>query len=169
MDKIELPIRLRPSPWKAVWVLLGSLAFVVAGVFVLGRGPMAGYAAIAFFGFCAVVAVVKLMPGSSYLELSEEGFVTCTLFRRAKLVRWDRIASVGWIKMERRSMVVFALKAEFVRAGVTMKFSRTILQGWDGGLPENYGMTPEKLADLMRFMVSEYGAVGAEAGGGAIS
>src|SRR2546427_2274915 len=85
-------LRLRPSKWKIVLQLAASLAFTVAGVWMMaGHGRLAWFPAL-FFGLCSAVFAIQLWPGASYLELLPEGFVACTLFRRWPLVRWDSVS-----------------------------------------------------------------------------
>ena len=85
-------MRLRTTRKSMLLLLLGSGAFVVAGFFVLPTHPAAAYGAIAFFGLGVVVALIQLLPGSSYLELDERGFTTCTMFRKG-FERWEDVAS----------------------------------------------------------------------------
>jgi hypothetical protein len=44
-------------------------------------GNAVGYLGIAFFGLGLVVFVIKLVPNSSYLRVTQEGFTVCSLFR----------------------------------------------------------------------------------------
>ncbi len=62
-------------------MLLGSLAFVGAGFLMLSDSPITGCLSIIFFGLCAVVFAVSLLPNSSYLRLTPEGFTVCSMFR----------------------------------------------------------------------------------------
>lgn len=68
------------NPWKALLLLLGSLTFVVVAVLLLSveHDPdkrLRATAVIAFFGLCAVVGVIQLLPNSGYLRLTEQDFV----------------------------------------------------------------------------------------------
>jgi hypothetical protein len=49
-------------------MLLGALAFVAVGVWVLSFEPVIGYLSIGFFGLCALAFGVNLLPNSSYLR-----------------------------------------------------------------------------------------------------
>jgi hypothetical protein len=54
-------------------MLLGSLLFVAAGFWMLSDSPITSYLSIIFFGLCAVVFAISLLPNSSYLRLTPEG------------------------------------------------------------------------------------------------
>ena len=43
--------------------------------------------AIVFFGFCAIISIVLLLPGAASLGLDRDGFEITSLFRRRR-VRW---------------------------------------------------------------------------------
>src|SRR5947208_13499225 len=86
-------MRLQPSKTKTVFLLTISLVFTIAGVGAIGRGrEFAGWFVALFFGVCSTGFAIHLLPGASYLDLSPEGFVVSSLFRRWALTRWDSVS-----------------------------------------------------------------------------
>jgi len=124
---------LRPSMGNVWKLLLISLGFTIIGVWMIveGEGIAAWFVAL-FFGLGLVVALAKFWPAASYLKITPKGFVCCTLFRRWS-AGWDSVSEfqVGRVGNDKR--VVFARYGSNRR-----KF-----------LPDNYGQTPQQLADLM--------------------
>jgi len=136
-------------------LLLGSAAFVVAGFFVLPTHPVAAYQGIVFFGLGVLVAVIQLLPNSSYLELDERGFTTCTMFRKS-FVRWDDVAEFVpyTLGARTRKRVAFRYAATYQPHATSRKFLRT-LAGVDGALPDTYGRSAEDLAALLNGVRAE--------------
>ena len=75
---------LRTSRTKWLAILLGSAAFVAFGLFILPTQPFAAWASIVFCGLCGVGAFVVLLPGSTYLRLTPEGYEMRAAFRTWK-------------------------------------------------------------------------------------
>jgi len=73
-------ILFKPSPFKALFGLIGSLLFMGAGLWIIDTGDNLGWGVVAFFSFCAVVAGIRLIPNANHLKLSNEGFELRTLF-----------------------------------------------------------------------------------------
>ena len=59
------PIILHPSKGRAVLLLLGSLAFVIVGLFLGSSGKWLGYLCSAFFALGIPVAISQMLPGAS--------------------------------------------------------------------------------------------------------
>jgi hypothetical protein len=76
---------LYPKKITAFLILLGCSIFVVIGIAMIISGETPGYLVAGFFGLCSVVAIVRLFPGSSYLCLDSEGFISCSLFEKQRL------------------------------------------------------------------------------------
>lgn len=83
---------------KARWlgILLGSLAFAAVGaVMVYQHGTVkeivGGVLAVLFFGYCALVAVQRLLKGEPELTITYDGFHVAG----ALPVRWSEVRSVG--------------------------------------------------------------------------
>jgi hypothetical protein len=86
----ERSLVLRPARLKLVLYSLGSLAFASTGVSLAAKhGGIKLWFFASFFVLCLVVFLVQLLPGSSYLRLTEEGFDLCTMFRKSARILWQ--------------------------------------------------------------------------------
>lgn len=140
------PTLLRPRRGKWLLLALASLAFVLAGVS-LGADSLWDRAGIAFFGLCFLVSLVTMLPGGAYLRLTSEGFTMCSLFR-THTFRWADVEGfvVGRVLLSRKVMVKFA--GSFPRSRA-LRWLNVRLFGFEGALPDSYGLRPEELADLL--------------------
>lgn len=95
-----------------------------------------------------ILALVDLLvPNASYLRLTSEGFTIRTTFRD-QFYRWSDIESFGTVKTRRSNYVTFTFVPTFSRQTWSQKLTRNTV-GYDGNLPETYGMELQELADLM--------------------
>jgi len=139
-------------------LLVGSAFVVAAAWFVWPTRPIVATLAIAFFGLGVVVAVVGLLPGSSYLELDERGFTLCTLFRKS-FQRWDDVAEFFPIRLDGRGspMVAVRYAPGFTANAAARRFAKT-LAGAEGALPDTYGRSAAELAELLNKVRAERSA-----------
>jgi len=63
---------LYPKKWKSMLFLLLTLAFTVAGVWIILDGEKMGWFVSIFFGLGVLVFLINLFPQASYLKLNEE-------------------------------------------------------------------------------------------------
>jgi hypothetical protein len=140
---------LHPNPWKNIALLLLSLIFVGAGIFIVYKEPnnWKGWLCLVFFGAATVVFILNSLPGFSYLKLTEEGFEMSSLNKK-HFYKWSEVAFFGVTYVSLNKMVVFNFSENFNRAKNLRKVS-TALAGWEGGLHDTFGMKAEKLAKLM--------------------
>jgi hypothetical protein len=140
---------LRPSKGKMVLLLLVSLAFVAIGIAALGRSDWGvGLSCTIFFGFGVVVFAYQLSPGASYLKLTTTGFVVRSLFRPSPLILWNEVSNfrVASLPPLGKRMVVYD-SINPARPGLA-QLNRDLI-GASNGLPDNYGLKYQELADLM--------------------
>ena len=153
--RTPLPMRLRSSRAKASLLLLGCSVFVVAGVVVLRVAPIAGYAAIAFFGLGVVVGLIQLLPNSSYLELEERGFTICNLFRKSFLP-WQEIAEFFPMTVGGSGRPMVAVRfAPGSKVSATVRTFAVAIGGAEGALPDTYGRSAAELAELLNRVRAE--------------
>ena len=149
------PVTLRVSRLKMLGLLAGSLAFVVGSIFliVFVKGDpetlVAGIAGVLFFGACAVIGAVMLLPGAGSLTLDVQGFEVCSFFRR------NRIA---WPQASRFTVAALSLPDDNNKRmvgydddrlqGFGAEFSRDAI-GRNAALPDTYRLSLEELARLM--------------------
>jgi len=141
-------MRLVPSKTKTAALLTISIALTIAGVGAIGRGQgFVGWLVALFFGICSTAFVIHLLPGASYLELSPEGFVVSSLLRRWPLIRWESVSEfdVAPVPGSSRRVVFSRDSPQHPRLAA---LNRSLVGATDA-LADNYGRTPEQLADLL--------------------
>jgi hypothetical protein len=72
------PTVFQPSPRRTALIVLGAVAFVAVGVWLLLTGEsvkalVGGGLAVAFFGYCAVLGTVRLVRREPELVVSDDG------------------------------------------------------------------------------------------------
>lgn len=144
------PITLRPSRLKTSGLLTISLIFVGTGVWMLnsnGAAPATAWLTVIFFGVGTVVFAVMLLPGASYLRLEPGGYTVCTLFR-SSFYPWSTVRGFGVTRIFLRRMVGINLEpGSGIAAGLGRVNARLV--GFEGALPDTYGMSAAALAALM--------------------
>ncbi|MHC4136115.1 MAG: STM3941 family protein [Planctomycetota bacterium] len=138
---------LRPSRGKWLLVLIASGLFVAGGWWMILDGSWRGWLGVGFFGLCVIASAVVLLPGSAYLRITPGGFNVCSLFR-SSTYRWNdierfQVARSGWNRM-----VAFNFVADFDRHSTSRKIAAW-LAGYEGALPDTYGMSCGELAALL--------------------
>ena len=149
-----LPIILRPSKTTLILSLVGSALFMVGGIWMASEQPGWGYAAAIFFGLAIVVFGVQLLPNSSYLKLTEEGFEVCSTFK-VNTYRWADIEKFSVMNVPLNKMVSWDFVTDYSSQEAGRRVSSRIT-GSEAALPDTYGMTAEDLAQLMNSMVKRY-------------
>lgn len=138
---------LKPSRVKQSILLAGSLAFVVVCLWALDKGSSLLWLPIVFFGLCALVFAIQLLPGSSSLTLTPEKFIVRTLFRSFEHT-WDEVESFFATHISVNKMVAFNYSELYTRQQRGRAFSSK-LTGVEAALPDSFGMKPEDLAMLL--------------------
>jgi hypothetical protein len=98
---------LYPARWKMGLLALGSLVFVLTGVFlwVVGGAPSGAFlrgiciADWLFFGFCFLFATSRLISPRPSLVLDDRGLTDNASAVGAGLVRWEEITGVVMVEM----------------------------------------------------------------------
>jgi hypothetical protein len=151
------PVTLTPSRLKTIALFAGSLAFVIGGVWVLrvaddldSGDRLMLWLSILFFGLCALVGAVMVLPGAGSLTLAADGFEVCNLYKRYR-TPWQDVSAFrvqalddgegGFASKSR--MISFEIRTAGTgpeRRGATMV---------SGALPDNYRLPKDDLAWLM--------------------
>ena len=152
MTAVSLPLTLFPSRLKWVGVLLGSLAFVALGVFLLRDATTSeiwDVCTIVLFGLGVVIAFVNLMPGASYLRLDRNGFEMRSLYR-THATAWADVAGFGIMSIPtaRKKMVGWNYVAGRGKPSRLRKFNLERF-GFEAALPDTYGMDIADLVELL--------------------
>ena len=142
-------MRLQPSRTSTAALLTISVAFTIAGVGAIGSGRgFAGWLVALFFGVCSTAFAIHLLPGASYLDLSPEGFVVSSLFRRWLLIRWDSVSEFHVAPVPGSGIRKVVFSRESSDHPRLAALNRRLVGATDT-LPDTYGRTPEQLAKLM--------------------
>ena len=155
---------LRPRKRKWALVLLGSVSFVAIGLMML-RDPdedrRVTWFCLGFFALCGVVALVQFVPGSSFLQLTPEGFAMRSLWR-TKSYRWADIEEFGVAVVNsghaRQKMVGFDFTESYPRGATAQKLMNLNrrLTGYEAAIPDNYGWKYAELAEHLNALKSRF-------------
>ena len=83
---------LRPKPLKSIGLLFVSILFVACGFIFIKEDPFMAWITIIFFGLGVIVFVIQLIPNSSYLKLTKDGFEVKNLFK-SDSTKWSDVNS----------------------------------------------------------------------------
>jgi hypothetical protein len=110
-------------------------------------GAPNGRFVLGFFGLCCLAAVAQMLPWSSRLRLSPEGFSIRHMYRE-RFFRWSEVSSFEVAKVGQNPMVVFDFTDAYTGARAMRRLSRA-MAGAEGALPDTYGRKADDLARLM--------------------
>ena len=142
-----LPMTLRPSLRKTALLFSGSGAFVICGLWLFPTQPFFGAILLMVFGLGFVVGAVGLIPNSTQLTLSADGFTFASFFRK-HTVSWESVDAFRPIKLGLNTMVGWTYAADFKTLG-RLADANILLAGAEGVLPDSYGMSVDALCGLM--------------------
>ena len=124
-------------------MLVGSLVFVAAGLLFPTQYRALNLSMVIVFGLCAVVFCINLLPNSSYLSLTSEGFTICSTFR-CRSIEWRHVSNFG-----------VATRFEYVSAIVSLFRLKTLVKPVDSSrfpraasVPANESMASVKLSEI---------------------
>lgn len=149
-------VMLYPSRRKHLLFALLSLAFVSIP-FLIPAAPLVVWISAAFFAVCALVFLLNLLPGTSYLRLTPEGFEARSLFRTWPLVRWCCVSQFQVTSASGQSMVVYDNSVDLEQNPRLSRANRFVA-GTSSGLPDTYGLSAEALASLLNEWRDRYAA-----------
>ncbi len=138
---------LRPSRRKWLLELIASGLFVAGGWWMILDGSWKGWLGVVFFGLCAIASAVVLLSGSPYLRITPDGFTVCSLFRSCTC-RWNDVERFQVARGGCNRMVAFNFVADFDGYSTGRKIAAW-LAGYEGALPDTYGMSCGELAALL--------------------
>jgi hypothetical protein len=92
MESADNTAIIKPRRWFWILGLVGSLIFVAATVLMIldGQGDPILWAGLIMFGSTAIVFLLALLPGASYLRLDRSGFTVRHLFHK-RSYRWHDV------------------------------------------------------------------------------
>jgi hypothetical protein len=148
------PMILHPSKLQAATLVLVSGPLIAIGSFLIHARNGFGWVVVAFFGLLFLVGLVMAVPGSTFLKISQDGFEMRTLFR-SHFIRWSDVREFGVASLESRKMVAFNY-SENHKARAALRKINSRLVGFEGALPDAYGLGHEELATLLNECLIKY-------------
>ncbi len=127
---------------------------IIGGLMVYNHRPAGWFVAIVF-GLGSIVFVVQLWPNSSYLLLEADGFTVRSLYRSHKY-GWADVDYFAVTRIGVNKMVAFDFASDYEKGRRARRMAVGI-SGYEGALPDRYGMRPEQLADLLNEWKARYG------------
>jgi hypothetical protein len=143
-----LPITLNPDPTRSVGLLIVSSLFVAAGIFLGPEDKLSRLFCVGFFGLCFLVALVRLLPRSSYLVLTRDGLTIVSLYRKS-FVAWKSVRTFVAYQVQSNEMVGWTYLPGREESTIAGRLGRLIGAGVEGALPDTYGMSADDLATLL--------------------
>jgi hypothetical protein len=136
-------------------LLLGAVAFVTMGVWLIPRSPVVAGTTIFFFGLCAVVFAITLHPKSAFLTVASEGFTFASLFRK-HFVAWSSVESFAPARIGLNKVVGWNYTPE-AHAHAKLRKLNVAISGTEAAFPDTYGMTTENLSALLNEVRQNHG------------
>ncbi len=145
---------LRPKITKTILLAATCLVFIIGGIIICKEEALKGWLIVTFFGSGLIVFLVQLVPGSTQLTLTEEGFIMTSLFR-SHLTRWTdiKLFKIGYLGKNKAVMFDFV---DDYQGQETGKIIARALSGSHGALPCNYGLKLSDLLDIMNQWKNKY-------------
>jgi hypothetical protein len=146
---------LNASKTKWLTILLGSAAFEAIPFLILPKQPFASVL-IVFFGVGVVVAFVVLLPGSTYLRLTPEGYEMRAAFRTWKQP-WQHIERFqAYRNPTSWNRLVGIIYDPSYKGHVRARRLNRSLAGVDDALRDTFGLSADELANLMNEWLNRY-------------
>jgi hypothetical protein len=140
-------LKLRPRRTKLLVLTGVAAAFCAIGLLMIRDGDSRGWFCLGFFSLCAVIFLVQLVPGASYLKLDAQGLTVRSLFRSTSYT-WSEIVAFAPGRVGGNPGVVFNLTPDSERQRRLRRFNATAF-GAEAALPDTYGFPAERLAEIL--------------------
>jgi hypothetical protein len=149
-----LPFTLYPNRGKTVLVLVVCLAFVAVDVLLIHDRTPKYWFTLILFSLAALVMLVQLLPGSGSLTVSRDGIEVRSLFRTHRY-RWSELSEFGVYRVRGNTFVGFNFSPEYRRSAAGRALARAFA-GYEGSLPESFGLRAQDLAALLAYHHSQW-------------
>jgi hypothetical protein len=138
---------IRPPKWGQLVLFVVSFSVLTVGVGTILNDNSLGWLLLVTGAIITLVSICLLLPGCSFLELTQEGFTLCRLFRR-ETFRWNDVTRFGVVLVGQRPKVVFQ-NADPTSKVPPHRVFKNRPSGFEAALPGTFGLGPEVLAVLM--------------------
>ena len=146
----------RASRWKAVWLLLGSAAFVALGYLLRAEQPFIAWACMIFFGLGIPISLIMMLsPNSMYLRLDEEGFEIGSFVKKTRM-KWTDVAGfeLSSIRGARMIAIIYAPHYQGQQIGRAVASG---LSGMEGAISNSYNAPLDEVLETLNAWRSRYG------------
>lgn len=150
MTQRALPFTLYTKRSKMLLLFLLCSVFVAGGIWMIRDGHKEGWFVAGLFSLGIPVSLIQLLPNSSFLRVDEEGIEFAALFRKCR-VKWSEISEFGVYSRESIGIgktVGINYSPSFERYR-RMRAANKALLGFEGALPDTYGLPAAELASLL--------------------
>jgi hypothetical protein len=144
---------------KTLAFLAMCLLFCAGSVWMINVGKSIGWFPLVVFALGSVIFAVNLLPSASMLELTREGFICTTMFRRQKITPWNHVAHFGIAQVSLNRMLGWDYVPGHRPAGRAPDIAKAGT-GYEAALPDRYGMKMQDLVYLMEDWRNRYGVRG---------
>lgn len=147
----DLPITLKPGKLRSIGMIFMFACFTAGSIWISDVKPLIGYLCAGLFGSGLLIFIINLFPNSSYLELNQDGFTMCNLYRKST-TRWVDVEKFFVIEMSHNHMVAWNYTKAYKNQKTGRKISKAMANA-EAALPDTYGMKANELAELMNLLL----------------
>jgi len=147
---------LRPKTTKTILLGIVCLAFTVGGIIITDEDNLKGWLIASFFGLGLIVFIIQLIPGSTQLTLTKDGFIMTSLFR-SHITKWPDVKAFKIDYLGRNKAVMFDYVDNHTKHEIGKIIAKSLSDS-HGALPSNYGLKVTELLSLMNDWKNKYGA-----------
>jgi len=133
-----------PNP---TWLIVGALFFGGVGTVIVSRHQLSGWLGVAIGMVFFIVLLWTVFSPHSRLRLSVEGFSFGSM-RRVSAYHWSDVAAFFPCRFAGRTWVCFRFSPYFTGERKVRRINQDS-EGFDRFLPNDYGMRPVELAQLL--------------------
>lgn len=153
------PLTLRPRAWRKWAVAAISLVFTAGGVLMIRDHEPSGWFVTGFFALCLLVALFLMGPEGNALVIEADGLTCVSPFRTFRIL-WSDVTEFGVYNVPPFGLTKFVgmnFRPGYASAGEEgggrlpqgMRALNTAICGYEGALPETYGLSAVALARLL--------------------
>lgn len=154
MKKNSSTLTLYPSKIKTFLFLIVSIALTAIGVGMVNHNEHMAWLVLLLSFMSAIAFAITLLPNSSYLHISDQGFEMRSLYRSG-FIKWDEVEQFESKYIGIKKMVTFCYSQKYPKFKIVRNMVKTITNT-EGALPDTYGKSAEELAKLLNDNRNQY-------------
>lgn len=147
----------RPKKQKIILLAFVSVILTHGGIVIIEDNSLKGWLIAIFFGLCFLGALIQLIPNSSQLKLTKEGFIMTSLFR-SHFTKWEDVKYFKEGYIGPKKVVMFDYVDNHKEFTIGKGIAKQLADS-HGALPDTYGLkTTELLRIMNEWKNKKYGA-----------